>query len=115
MTEDDVRRLATALPGAEERAHHGHPDFRVGGRIFATLWPGDDRGVVMLPYAEVLDLAARSPEVFSVASARQPIGALSVRLSAIDETAYAELLEAAWALRAPQQLIDGRRGTDVSG
>jgi hypothetical protein len=115
MTEDDVRRLVAELPGTEERSHHGHPDFRVGGRIFATLWPGDDRGVLMLPHAEVLDLAERSPDVFSVASARQPIGALSVRLSAIDTAAYAELLEAAWAVRAPQRLIDERRGTDVSG
>ena len=32
---EDFRRLALALPGAEERAHMGHPDFRVGGKIFA--------------------------------------------------------------------------------
>ena len=33
----DFRRLALALEGAEEGSHMGNPDFRVGGRIFATL------------------------------------------------------------------------------
>jgi len=37
MTSDTFRELALRLPGAEERAHMGHPDFRVGGRVFATL------------------------------------------------------------------------------
>jgi hypothetical protein len=37
MTPAGFRRIATALTGAIESAHHGHPDFRVGGRIFATL------------------------------------------------------------------------------
>ena len=37
---DDFRRLALAFPGAEEREHMGHPDFRVGGKIFAPCtWP----------------------------------------------------------------------------
>jgi predicted DNA-binding protein (MmcQ/YjbR family) len=37
MTPNEFRRAAVALPGAEEKAHMGHPDFRVGGKIFATL------------------------------------------------------------------------------
>ena len=46
---DDFRRLALALPGAEEHAHMGHPDFRVGGGIFATLHrAGQGTGAVML-------------------------------------------------------------------
>ena len=46
---DDFRRLALAFPGAEERAHMGHPDFRVGGKIFATLQgAGKGTGAVML-------------------------------------------------------------------
>ena len=44
---DDFRRIALSFPGAEERAHMGHPDFRVGGRIFATLHaPGKGTGAV---------------------------------------------------------------------
>ena len=37
MTADQFRRLAHSLPGVSERAHMDHPDFRVGGKIFATL------------------------------------------------------------------------------
>jgi len=43
MTANEFRRLALALPEAEERAHMDHPDFRVGGKIFATLgYPDKD-------------------------------------------------------------------------
>ncbi len=37
MTADQFRKLVLSFPDAEERAHHDHPDFRVGGKIFATL------------------------------------------------------------------------------
>ena len=37
MTAREFRRIALSLPQASEAAHMGHPDFRVGGRIFATL------------------------------------------------------------------------------
>ena len=45
MTADKFRQLALALPEAIEKAHMGHPDFRVGGKIFATLWAGDEFGM----------------------------------------------------------------------
>jgi hypothetical protein len=67
--QDDFRRLALSFPGAEERAHMGHPDFRVGGKIFATLHPpGKGTGAVMLlPEQQELAMAAdRRP------SARRP-------------------------------------------
>ena len=41
MTPDDFRRIALSQPGAAEGAHMGHADFRVGGRIFATLGSPD--------------------------------------------------------------------------
>ena len=37
MTAEQFRRLALALPEAVESAHLGTPDFRVRGKIFATL------------------------------------------------------------------------------
>ncbi|HEX4228506.1 MAG TPA: MmcQ/YjbR family DNA-binding protein [Bryobacteraceae bacterium] len=50
MTANDFRRLALQLPGATENAHMGHPDFRVNGKIFATLnYPNEDWGMVKLP------------------------------------------------------------------
>jgi hypothetical protein len=49
MTEDNFRELALSLPDAEESAHMGHPDFRVRGKIFATLpKPGKGLGMVKL-------------------------------------------------------------------
>jgi hypothetical protein len=37
VTAKDFRWLALSMPEAEEHAHMDHPDFRVGGKIFATL------------------------------------------------------------------------------
>ena len=48
MTARDFRRIALGMTGATEGAHMGHPDFRAEGRIFATLQPGDRRGMVKL-------------------------------------------------------------------
>ena len=49
MNAGRFRRLALALPEATERSHMGHPDFRVGGKIFATLgWPEGGWGMVKL-------------------------------------------------------------------
>ena len=47
-SQDDFRRFALALNGAEERMHMNHPDFRVGGRIFATLHADMKFGMVAL-------------------------------------------------------------------
>lgn len=49
MTPTQFRELALALPGAVEGAHQGHADFRVGGKIFATLGPDETWGMVKLP------------------------------------------------------------------
>ena len=66
---DDFRRLAVSFPGAEERSHMSHPDFRVGGKIFATLGsPNADYGAVML-FPEQQELAVEAePEAFRPAA-----------------------------------------------
>ena len=46
MTADEFRSQALSLPETSEGAHMGHPDFRVGGKIFATLGPKEDWGIV---------------------------------------------------------------------
>ena len=49
MTPDSFRRIVLNLPETAESAHRAHPDFRVRGKIFATLgWPDDARGMVKL-------------------------------------------------------------------
>ena len=66
MTPDDFRRLALSLPDAVESAHHGHPDFRVGDRIFATLgWRDPAFGVVLLSPDEQAILVSAEPAIFT--------------------------------------------------
>jgi hypothetical protein len=62
---DLFRGIACGLPGAEESAHMGHPDFRVGGRIFATLsGESHGRGVLKLTVEQQASFVAELPEVF---------------------------------------------------
>ena len=62
---DLFRRIACGLPGAEGSAHMGNPDFRVGGRIFATLSGlARGRGVLKLTPEQQAAFIAELPEVF---------------------------------------------------
>jgi hypothetical protein len=74
----DFRRIALSFPGAEERAHMAHPDFRVGGKIFATLGsPNQGWGMVsLLPEQQELAMGAE-PEAFNLP--RAPGGAVGRR------------------------------------
>jgi hypothetical protein len=94
-----VRQLVSGLAEAREGAHHGHPDFRVNNRIFATLSEAEDRAAVRITHLEAQALAERQPEVFRLVSDREPIGWVSVLLSRADEADFADLLEEAWSLR----------------
>jgi hypothetical protein len=68
MTADDFREMALAHPGAEERAHMGHPDFRANGRIFATLQADEAIGMVKLTPDEQAALMREHPDVFTPAA-----------------------------------------------
>jgi hypothetical protein len=49
MTGEEFRKLALAEPEASEGAHMAHPDFRVKGKVFATLhYPDEKWGMVKL-------------------------------------------------------------------
>jgi hypothetical protein len=84
MTPDGFRRLALAMPGATEVGHMGHPDFRVGGRIFATLgYPDEEWGMVKLTPEQQEALVAAEPEVFRPVKGKWGLGgATSVHLRA---------------------------------
>ena len=106
MTEDEFRRLALELPGATEGAHMGHPDFRVGGKIFATLWPEDGWAMVKLTPDKQEAFVHAAPKVFSPVKGgwgRQ--GATSVRLKSATRTMARDGLLAAWRNRAPKRLV----------
>ena len=65
MTANDFRRLALALPETAEKAHMSHPDFRVGGKIFATLgYPEKGWGMVKLTPEQQHYYSKHHPEVF---------------------------------------------------
>lgn len=101
MTVADFRRLALRLDGAEESSHMGAPDFRVGGRIFATL-AHQDKGYGNLMLAPELqaDFVSEQPEVFlPVPGGWGRDGATHIRLAAASEDVLADALRAAWKLR----------------
>ena len=64
MTPAEFRALALALPGSVEGAHMGHPDFRVGGHVFASLQPGGEKGMVLLTPDDQVRFADEDPDVF---------------------------------------------------
>lgn len=107
MTADKFRELALSFPEAEEREHMDHPDFRVGGKIFATLWPNDAKGVVMLSPKEQAVFMESKPKVFSPVKGgwgRQ--GATEVHLPAATVKVTREALTCAWRKRAPRRLLE---------
>ena len=106
MTAAEFRRMALSLPEVIEASHMGHPDFRVGGKIFATLgYPSDGFGVVMLSPQDQ-DLMTRDyPRVFAPAAGKWGAsGSTTVVLRGASKRAVAIALEAAWRKRAPKRL-----------
>src|SRR5262245_28161679 len=97
MTADDFRRLVLALPGAVERAHMGHPDFRANGRIFASLHTRDTFGMVKVTPEEQRELVRHYGETFlPSAGAWGRQGCTNVRLAVADAAAVRGALTLAW-------------------
>jgi hypothetical protein len=107
MTPAEFRRLALRFPEAEESAHMNHPDFRVGGKIFATLsYPDKDHGMVILPVEEQARVVREHPKAFVAAKgAWGKRGSTTVRLDAIDKPTLRAALEIAWRNKAPKDLL----------
>jgi hypothetical protein len=94
MTAAAFRRIALALTGAVEHTHHNHPDFRVGGRIFATLgYPDAKWGMVVLTPEQQRTLLRDHPDAFAPVKGKWgENGCTTVRLDAADEDALGEAL-----------------------
>ncbi|HXZ80310.1 MAG TPA: MmcQ/YjbR family DNA-binding protein [Terriglobales bacterium] len=101
MTPADFRRIALSLEGAEEGSHMGAADFRVGGRIFATLaHQARGYGNLMLTPEVQAEFVSELPKVFvPVAGGWGRMGATHVRLSEANEDLLAGALRAAWKIR----------------
>ena len=107
MTPAEFRRIALSLQGTEEKAHMGHPDFRVAGKIFATLGYPDARfGTIMLSPQDQDLLLRRHPKAFApAAGAWGRSGSTSVLLRLAARGAVTAALESAWLKRAPKELV----------
>ena len=111
MTANDFRRLALSFPEAEEHAHMNHPDFRVGGKIFATLgYPDKSHGMVKLSPEQQHYLSKDYPDVFvPVKGVWGRRGATSVHLKAVDKKTLHKAISAAWHNTAPKRLAVATR------
>ena len=101
MKPSDFRRIALSLEGAEEGSHMGAADFRVGGRIFATLASQKDGyGNLMLTPELQSEFVSELPEVFlPVHGGWGKGGATHIRLAQATEDVLAGALRTAWKLR----------------
>jgi len=106
MTANDFRRIALSLPETSEQRHQDHPDFRVGGKIFATLgYPDKSHGMVKLHPKEQVFFIEREPGVFSPAKGAWGFrGSTIVRLKAAKKDSLHRAMIAAWRNSAPKRL-----------
>lgn len=111
MNANDFKRIATSLPDTEEGSHMGATDFRVGGRIFATLAAiKQGYGNVMLTPEQQADFVAELPEVFiPVAGGWGRNGATHIRLANASPDVVEGALRAAWKVRVEKNQKVGRR------
>jgi hypothetical protein len=111
LNEGDFRRIALSFEGAEESSHMGAPDFRVGGRIFATLASAaQGYGNLMLTLEQQGHFVEELPEVFlPIAGGWGRMGMTHIRLAAANEDVLAGALHAAWKLRLEKNKKSGRK------
>lgn len=106
MTADEYRKMALAFPETSEASHMDHPDFRVKGKIFATLGPDEDWGALKLTTEQQEFLIRAEPNAFKPANgAWGKRGATIVTLSAAKEDDVRSALAQAWRNTAPKLTV----------
>ena len=113
MNIDDFRRIALSLEGAEESSHMGNPDFRVGGRIFATLASAKQGyGNLQLTPEQQAAFVVELPEIFlPIHGGWGRMGMTHIRLAAASEDVLTGALHAAWKLRVEKNGQSKQKGT----
>ena len=116
MNAADFRRIALSFPDTEEASHHGNPDFRVGGRIFATLASAKQGyGNLMLDLERQSAFVGDMPEVFlPIPGGWGRMGMTHIRLAVADEDVLRGALLAAYTLRIEKNKQAGKRGNPKS-
>src|SRR5262245_38026133 len=106
MKADEFRKLALSFPEATEQQHMNHPDFRVRGKVFATLTPDEKIGMVKLNPDQQRSVMRDEPDIFYPAAGMWgKRGATMVQLKNADETTILEALTFAWSNTAPKRLV----------
>lgn len=105
MIAEEFRAIALSLPDAVESSHMSHPDFRVRGKIFATLgYPSSEWGVVGLTPDEQTRVSQAEPNVFvPVKGAWGRAGSTKVYLRLARKRSVRAALRAAWRNHLPKE------------
>jgi hypothetical protein len=107
MTAAGFRKLALKLPETAEGSHFNHPDFRVVGKIFATLgYEKEGFGVLLLTPDQQSGFVEDAPEIFSPVPGGWGLkGSTRVRLSKAKADVLQGALRMAWRNKAPKRLL----------
>ena len=106
---ETVRKLAGALPGAEESTTYGQPAFKVGGKLFAWISPdrhADGALALRVDLDEKPLAIAADPEVFFETAHYEGQPILLIRLEQVGAAELEERIEDSWLLRAPERLAE---------
>jgi hypothetical protein len=98
MTAKTFRKMAMEYPNATESAHMNHPDFRIDGKIFATLgYPDENSGMVKLTPEQQRSFVKKAPGVFKpcIGAGARP-GCTNVHLPSAGKSVLQPALDAAW-------------------
>jgi hypothetical protein len=111
MTADDFRRIALSFESAEESSHMGAADFRVDGRIFATLASvKEGYGNLMITLEQQAAFIAERPDLFlPVHGGWGRMGITHIRLALADEDTLTGALHTAWKLRVEKNRKAGKK------
>lgn len=100
-----ARQFALSLPGVTEEPHFDMTSFRVRGKIFVTVPPGQTRLHVFVDPLEVGGYVAQDPAAFEPLRWGERIRGLRVNLAAVSSPGLAEIIEEAWRRKAPKRLV----------
>lgn len=106
VTEEDVRRVALALPATTEKPSYGTPGFRVKDRLFARIRDEGDLLVIWVADLEEKEaMLAAEPATFTTTPHYDGHPMVLVRMGAVEVDELRELLTDAWRVRAPKRLV----------
>jgi hypothetical protein len=105
-----IRKLALALPAAEELMFHGEPWFNIGSKTFALYAVRENRWIFKLPHDQQMMLFDARPETFSAMRAGRMVWSY-VKVENLGTEELRDLLTAAWRTIAPKKLQSGHPST----